>query len=76
WLSDHNNPDQAFIQESLAGHHDLKGCQQAGFVGCMFAIFLPPFHYVKQHHPHKLFDQDASDLTQQQIERICLAQLD
>ncbi len=76
WLSDHNNPAQAFIQEGLAGHLDLKRCQQAGFVGGMFAIFLPPFHYVKQHHPNKLFDQDASDFTQQQIEHICLAQLD
>ncbi|MFV8104138.1 membrane dipeptidase, partial [Enterobacter cloacae complex sp.6730515] len=71
-----NNPAQAFIQEGLAGHLDLKRCQQAGFVGGMFAIFLPPFHYVKQHHPNKLFDQDASDFTQQQIEHICLAQLD
>lgn len=43
WLSDYNNPAQAFIQEGLAGHLDLKRCQQAGFVGGMFAIFLPPF---------------------------------
>ncbi|MFW1806194.1 peptidase, partial [Acinetobacter baumannii] len=67
---------QAFIQEGLAVHLDLKRCKQACFVGGMFAIFLPPFHYVKQHHPNKLFDQDASDFKQQQIEHICLAQLD
>jgi len=31
---------------------------------------------VQQHHPNKLFDQNASDFTQQQIEQICLEQLD
>ncbi len=76
WLSDHRNPAQAFIQERLAGHLDLKRCQEAGFVGGMFAIFLPPFAYVQQHHPNKLFDQTSSDFTQQQIEQICLEQLD
>lgn len=38
--------------------------------------FLPPYSYVQQHHPNKLFDQNASDFTQQQIEQICLEQLD
>jgi len=76
WLSDHSNPAQAFIQERLAGHLDLKRCQEAGFVGGMFAIFLPPFAYVQQHHPYKLFDQTSSDFTQQQIEQICLEQLE
>lgn len=76
WLSDHADPVHAFLHECLAGHLDLKRCQQAGFVGGMFAIFLPPFSYVQQHHPNKLFDQNASDFTQQQIEQICLEQLD
>ncbi|WP_109439591.1 dipeptidase [Acinetobacter haemolyticus] len=76
WLSDHSNPAQAFIHDRLAGHLDLTRCQQAGFVGGMFAIFLPPYSYVQQHHPNKLFDQTASDFTQQQIEQICLEQLD
>lgn len=76
WLSGHADPVHAFIHERLAGHLDLKRCQQAGFVGGMFAIFLPPFSYVQQHHPNKLFDQNASDFTQQQIEQICLEQLD
>jgi len=76
WLSDHPDPVHAFIHERLAGHLDLKRCQEAGFVGGMFAIFLPPFNYVQQHHPNKLFDQNASDFTQQQIEQICLEQLD
>lgn len=75
WLSDHSNPAQAFIHDRLAGHLDLKRCQEAGFVGGMFAIFLPPFAYVQQHHPYKLFDQTSSDFTQQQIEQICLEQL-
>lgn len=39
-------------------------------------FFLPPYSYVQQHHPNKLFDQNASDFTQQQIEQICLEQLD
>ncbi|EFF83705.1 renal dipeptidase family protein [Acinetobacter haemolyticus ATCC 19194] len=76
WLSDHSNPAQAFIHDRLAGHLDLTRCQQAGFVGGMFAIFLPPYSYVQQQHPNKLFDQTASDFTQQQIEHICLEQLD
>jgi len=76
WLSDHSDPVRAFIHERLAGHLDLKRCEQAGFMGGMFAIFLPPYSYVQQHHANKLFDQNASDFTQQQIEQICLEQLD
>lgn len=76
WLSEDADPVHAFIHQRLAGHLDLKRCQKAGFVGGMFAIFLPPFSYVKQHHPNKLFDQNATDFTQQQIEQICLEQLD
>ncbi|MGE8645875.1 dipeptidase [Acinetobacter vivianii] len=76
WLSDQADPVQAFIHEQLSGQLDLKRCQQAGFVGGMFAIFLPPFAYVKQHHPDKLVDKNAEDFTQQQIEQICLAQLE
>ncbi|MCH7315010.1 dipeptidase [Acinetobacter sp. ANC 3882] len=76
WLSDQADPVQAFIHGYLPGQLDLKRCQQAGFVGGMFAIFLPPFTYVKQHHPDKLMDKNAEDFTQQQIEQICLAQLE
>lgn len=76
WLSDQADPLQAFIHEQLSGQLDLKRCQQAGFVGGMFAIFLPPFTYVKQHHPDKLVDKNTEDFTQQQIEQICLAQLE
>lgn len=76
WLSDDTDPVHAFINECLVGHLDLKRCQQAGFVGGMFAIFLPPFNYVKQHHPNKLFDSQTTDFNQQQIEQICLEQLD
>lgn len=76
WLSNQANPVQAFIHEQLSGQLDLKRCQQSGFAGGMFAIFLPPFAYVKQHHPDKLFDHNADDFTQQQVEQICLAQLE
>ncbi|WP_445403960.1 dipeptidase [Acinetobacter vivianii] len=76
WLSDQAGPVRAFIHEQLSGQLDLKRCQQAGFVGGMFAIFLPPFAYVKQHHPDKLVDKNAEDFNQQQIEQICLAQLE
>ncbi|ENU31668.1 hypothetical protein F991_00435 [Acinetobacter sp. CIP-A165] len=75
WLSNDPDPVHAFIHQRLAGHMDLKRCQQAGFVGGMFAIFLPPYAYVKQHHPNKLFDPHATDFSQQQIEQICLEQL-
>ena len=76
WLSDDRDPVHAFIHQGLAGHLDLKRCQKVGFVGGMFAIFLPPFDYVKRYHPNKLLDKNASDFTQQQIEQICLQQLD
>ncbi len=76
WLSDYPDPVHAFVHERLVGHLDLKRCQEAGFIGGMFAIFLPPYSYVQQHHPNKLFDPNASDFTQQQIEQICLEQLD
>lgn len=76
WLSDHLDPVHAFVHERLVGHLDLKRCQEAGFIGGMFAIFLPPYSYMQQHHPNKLFDPNASDFTQQQIEQICLEQLD
>ncbi len=76
WLSDYPDPVHAFIHERLVGHLDLKRCQEAGFIGGMFAIFLPPYSYVQQHHSNKLFNQNASDFTQQQIEQICLEQLD
>lgn len=76
WLSDYPDPVHAFVHERLVGHLDLKRCQEAGFIGGMFAIFLPPYSYVQQHHSNKLFDQNASDFTQQQIEQICLEQLD
>lgn len=76
WLSDYPDPVHAFVHERLVGHLDLKRCQEAGFIGGMFAIFLPPYSYVQRHHPNKLFDQNASDFTQQQIEQICLEQLD
>ena len=55
WLSDHPDPVHAFIHERLVGHLDLKRCQEAGFIGGMFAIFLPPYSYVQQHHSNKLF---------------------
>ncbi|WPP90210.1 dipeptidase [Acinetobacter pittii] len=76
WLSDYPDTVHAFVHERLVGHLDLKRCQEAGFIGGMFAIFLPPYSYVQRHHPNKLFDQNASDFTQQQIEQICLEQLD
>ena len=63
-----------FIHERLSGHLDLKRCQEAGFMGNV-CDFLPPYSYVQQHHSNKLFDQNASDFTQQQIEQICLEQL-
>ncbi len=76
WLSDQADPVRAFIHDHLPGQLDLNRCRQAGFAGGMFAIFLPPFAYVKQHHPDKLVDKNAEDFTQQQVEQICLAQLE
>ncbi len=43
WLSDHNNPAQAFIQEGLAGHLDLKRCQTSRFCWWYVCYFLAAF---------------------------------
>ncbi|MFW1800559.1 dipeptidase [Acinetobacter nematophilus] len=76
WLSDDHDPVDAFIHQQSPGHLDLNRCQKVGFAGGFFAIFLPPFDYLKQYHPNKLLDQGVDNFTQQQIEQICLQQLD
>lgn len=76
WLSDHPDPIAEFFKTRVNGHLDLPRCRQAGLCGGLFAIFLPPFSYIKQHHPEKLHDPHAHEFSQQEIEQICLQQLD
>jgi len=76
WLSSADDPVHDFIYGTLPGHLDLKRCQQAGWMGGLFSIFLPPYAYVKNNHPDKLFSPSNSDFTPQEIVDICCAQLE
>ena len=75
WLSSAADPVHDFIYGTLPGHLDLKRCQQAGWMGGLFSIFLPPYSYVKNNHPEKLSNPSHSDFTPQEIVDICCAQL-
>jgi len=75
WLSSAADPVHDFIYGSLPGHLDLARCQQAGWMGGLFSIFLPPYSYVKNNHPDKLVNPSHSDFTPQEIIDICRAQL-
>jgi len=76
WLSSVDDPVHDFIYGTLPGHLDLKRCQQAGWMGGLFSIFLPPYAYVKNNHPDKLSNPSNSDFTAQEIVDICCAQLE
>lgn len=75
WLSSADDPVHDFIYGTLPGHLDLKRCQQAGWMGGLFSIFLPPYAYVKNNHPDKLANSSNSDFTAQEVVDICCAQL-
>ena len=75
WLSSAADPVHDFIYGSLPGHLDLQRCQQAGWMGGLFSIFLPPYAYVQNNHPDKLNNPSHSDFTPQEIIDICRAQL-
>jgi len=76
WLSSADDPVHDFIYGTLPGHLDLKRCRQAGWMGGLFSIFLPPYAYVKNNHPDKLSNPSNSDFTPQEIVDICCAQLE
>ncbi|WP_443507787.1 dipeptidase [Psychrobacter alimentarius] len=75
WLSSADDPVHDFIYGTLPGHLDLARCRQAGWMGGLFSIFLPPYAYVKNNHPDKLANSSNSDFTPQEIVDICCAQL-
>ena len=76
WLSSADDLVHDFIYGTLPGHLDLQRCQQAGWLGGLFSIFLPPYGYVKNNHPDKLSNPSNSDFTPQEIVDICCAQLE
>ena len=76
WLSSADDPVYDFIYGTLPGHLDLKRCRQAGWLGGLFSVFLPPYAYVKNNHPDKLSNPSNSDFTAQEIVDICCAQLE
>lgn len=74
WLADHQDPAQAFLHEHLNGQIDFLRCRKGHVLGGLFAIFVPPFSYVKEHAPHKI-PQNMDDYSQDCIHNICLKQL-
>jgi len=75
WLSSEHDPVQVFIESRLSGHLDLKRCNEVGWTGGLFSIFLPPYSYLQKNHPEKIQNPSASDFTAEQIIEICTSQL-
>lgn len=76
WLSDHPDPVGMFLKGQLPGHLDFARCQQAQFAGGLFAIFVPPFDYVRNNHPYKLRNSAQAGFDAQDIHHIVFTQLD
>ncbi|MBF7687125.1 dipeptidase [Acinetobacter rathckeae] len=78
WLSSHKDPVGAFLHETLDGQIDLHRCQQGRVFGGLFAIFVPPFDYVKANAPHKIvhYADHQTDYTTMQRYDICMAQFE
>lgn len=51
WLNQSRDPVGDFLHRSLDGHLDMARIRQGGFAGGLFAVFVPPATYVRQHHP-------------------------
>lgn len=75
WLSEHPDPVGMFLSGHLPGHLDFTRCQQAQFAGGLFAIFVPPFGYVKKNHPYKLRNSEQTHFDAQDIHHIVFSQL-
>jgi len=50
WLNYPDDPAAFF--EKVDGHLDFPRIQQAGLIGGLFAIFIPPRHYIAEKYPH------------------------
>lgn len=75
WLSEHPDPVGVFLSGHLSGHLDFTRCQQAQFAGGLFAIFVPPFDYVKKNHPYKLRNSGQTHFDAHDIHHIVFSQL-
>lgn len=51
WLRHRHDPVRAFFTGIENGHLDFPRMQQGGFAGGLFALFVPPQHYVEQVAP-------------------------
>lgn len=75
WLSEQPDPVGMFLSGHLPGHLDFTRCQQAQFAGGLFAIFVPPFGYIKKNHPYKLRNSEQTHFDAQDIHHIVFSQL-
>lgn len=68
WMLREHDPVATFLQGTLPGQMDLSRLRQGGFVGGLFAVFVPPVSFVGQHQ-QGYSDQihDPLAITQQQI---------
>lgn len=51
WLHHRHNPADVFFSGIEKGHLDYPRMQQGGFAGGLFALFVPPQHYIEQVAP-------------------------
>lgn len=66
WLGDETSPAHAFLHKNLTGQMDFRRCRLGGFVGGLFAVFVPPADYIQKNHPNKIGSS---------IQEICFAQI-
>lgn len=50
WLNYPDTPSAFF--SAVKGHLDFPRIQQTGLIGGLFAIFIPPKHYIVEKYPH------------------------
>ncbi|MEZ3500317.1 dipeptidase [Pantoea sp. KPR_PJ] len=53
WLHHRDAPVDAFFNGIAQGHLDFPRMQQGGFIGGLFAIFVPPQAYISKMVPHR-----------------------
>lgn len=51
WLNYPDQPERFFT--GINGHLDFPRIKQAGLMGAVFAIFVPPHHYIAESHPSR-----------------------
>lgn len=68
WLHHPDNPAEAFFSGIEKGHLDYPRMQRGGFTGGLFALFVPPQHYIEQVAPRRARESaDPQNILWQQL---------